>query len=135
MKRNPWFSNFIEHRIHPRILFQLQIPGLIEILVQMFGVGPLICIVVKHTTLWEIPFENLCLENHLTASDLTVGSGLRGDEHCPFQGFFLCKLPCFGSSLIYDEQVRTVDVEVRESSSGRLGKVYRHLGQGTFFPP
>lgn len=32
----------------------------------MSGVGSLICIAVKHTTLWETTVENLCLENSLT---------------------------------------------------------------------
>lgn len=38
-----------------------------------------------------------------------LGSGLSGDEHWPFQGRFLPKLLCLGSSLIYDEPVGAVD--------------------------
>lgn len=48
-----------------------------DILVQMFGVGPLVCIAVRCASFGELSFENLCLENHSDCFGSDVGQWLK----------------------------------------------------------
>lgn len=79
---------------------------LTEILFQMSGVGSLICIAVKHTTLWETIVENLCLENSLTLLLIWFGAIAWVKMNI---GIFLPQTTIFSPSLTFDGLEGTID--------------------------
>lgn len=105
---------------------------LTKILVHMPGVGPSVCTVVKHITLWETPSENLCLQDHLTLLLIDSGQWLEWRWTSAFSGSFLPQTIMFWSE--FDLWWASRDHICRVGQPSGLGKVSRHLGQCTFFP-